>query len=202
MNALFIAAGLFFPTVTFGAEGTPWTDRGYRGEFIRSGSAFARKVGAEQTVEPEDIQRQLTEQPCLFLGTLKNSGIAIGMEAAPVLQAAGPETQMLDAAEGVRHYVYALGSEQFPAHFIISVWRGRVGALQISGFEPLPGMVFNGIALGAPAEQLRARFGEPFAVTDAGLPDTELWSYQPWTFSFEVSLGKVVSIRMDDPAFL
>jgi len=201
MKVLFIAAGLFFPAVVLGAEATPWTDLGYRGEFIRSGGAFACKVGVEQNVKPADIKSQLTEQPCLFLGSIKNSGIAIGMEAAPVLQAAGPETQMLDAAEGVRHYVYALGSEQFPAHFIISVWKDRIGALQVSGSEPLPGMIFNGIELGARVEQLRARFGEPFTVTDAGVPDTELWSYQPWTFSFEVSLGKVVSIRMDDPAF-
>jgi hypothetical protein len=201
MKFIFIAASLLASNTAFSTENTPWTDLGYRGEFVRSGGGFACKVGVEQNVRPEDVKR-LSDQPCLFFGTLPKAAIAaIGMEAGPVLQAAGPASEMIPAAEGVAHHVYYLGSEQWPAVFIISVWKDRIGALQASGAAPLPGKIFNGIELGMPVEEVRKRFGEPFSVTNTGLPDTELWSYQPWTFSFEVSLGRVVSIRMDDPAF-
>src|SRR5258705_4082101 len=33
------------------------------------------------------------------------------------------------------------------------------------------------------------------------LPNTDVWSYQPWTFSLEMSGGRVTSIRVADPQF-
>ncbi|MET4231366.1 hypothetical protein ABIA85_004647 [Bradyrhizobium sp. LA6.10] len=44
-----------------------------------------------------------------------------------------------------------------------------------------------------------AQFGGPFHVGPSGLEKTELWTYEPWPFSFEVRQDRVTSIRISDP---
>jgi hypothetical protein len=44
-----------------------------------------------------------------------------------------------------------------------------------------------------------AQFGGPFHVGPSGLEKTELWTYHPWPFSFEVQADRVTSIRISDP---
>ncbi|WP_247505577.1 hypothetical protein [Bradyrhizobium sp. 1] len=75
----------------------------------------------------------------------------------------------------------------------------RVIALQISGPAPAPGYSFNQLNLGHSTERLLARFGSLVHVGPSGLEKTELWTYAPWPFSFEVREDRVTSIRINDP---
>jgi hypothetical protein len=59
----------------------------------------------------------------------------------------------------------------------------------------------NGIALGATAESVIKQLGKPMRVGPSSLPNTDVWSYQPWTFSIEMSGGRVTSMRVADPQF-
>jgi hypothetical protein len=72
-------------------------------------------------------------------------------------------------------------------------------ALQVSGPAPAPGYSFNHINLGDSTEKLMAQFGGPFHVGPSGLEKTELWTYHPLLFSFEVQADRVTSIRISDP---
>ena len=71
-------------------------------------------------------------------------------------------------------------------------------ALQVSGPAPAPGYSFNHINLGDSTEKLMAQSGGPFHVGPSGLEKTELWTYHPWPFSFEVRADRVTSIRISD----
>jgi hypothetical protein len=48
-------------------------------------------------------------------------------------------------------------------------------------------------------DTLLKHFGPVSDTRPAGLKDTELWSYSPWPFSFEIMDGHVTSIRITDP---
>ncbi|WP_249129196.1 MULTISPECIES: hypothetical protein [Bradyrhizobium] len=74
-----------------------------------------------------------------------------------------------------------------------------VFALQISGPAPVAAYGFNQINLGDSTEKLLAQLGSPFHVGQSGLEKTELWTYGPWPFSFEVGEDRVTSIRISDP---
>lgn len=77
----------------------------------------------------------------------------------------------------------------------------RIAALQISGpadSTDLDNISFAGIHLGSSAEQVRKRFGEPLRLLEGSTPGGEMWSYLPWTFSFEIANGKVTSIRISN----
>jgi hypothetical protein len=58
---------------------------------------------------------------------------------------------------------------------------------------------FNHINLGDSSETLTRYFGAAFQVTKSDLPDTDVWHYRAWPFSFEVNAGRVTSIRIVDP---
>jgi hypothetical protein len=75
----------------------------------------------------------------------------------------------------------------------------RVVALQISGEAPAPGYSFNQVNLGDGIDKLMGQFASPHHVGPSGLDKTELWSYGPWPFSFEVRGDRVTSIRISDP---
>jgi hypothetical protein len=42
-------------------------------------------------------------------------------------------------------------------------------------------------------------FGQPNHIEPSGEKGTELWTYNPWPFSFEVRDGHVSSIRIREP---
>ncbi|WP_247460715.1 hypothetical protein [Bradyrhizobium sp. 62] len=68
-----------------------------------------------------------------------------------------------------------------------------------AGRHPPSGYSFNHINLGDSTEKLMAQFGGPFHVGPSGLEKTDLWTYHPWPFSFEVQADRVTSIRINDP---
>ncbi len=59
---------------------------------------------------------------------------------------------------------------------------------------------FNHTNLGDSTETLTRYFGAASQVTKSDLPETDVWHYGPWPFSFEVKAGRVTSIRIVDPA--
>lgn len=71
--------------------------------------------------------------------------------------------------------------------------------MRLGDMAPVAAYGFNQINLGDSTEKLSAQFGSPFHVGPSGLEKTDLWTYGPWPFSFEVRDERVTSIRISDP---
>jgi hypothetical protein len=77
----------------------------------------------------------------------------------------------------------------------------RVHALCAARTRPAAakGYTYNHIDLGVPADTLVHFFGQPTRFEPSEEKGTELWTYNPWPFSFEVRDGHVSSIRIREP---
>jgi len=163
-----------------------------RGQWLREGQTFVCKVEAGKRVGAPDVD--LLSFACQRMGAL-----GVGISEASLKAALGEPHRELPPANNATNYVYFLGkADQFP-YLAATVKANRVIALQISGPAPAPGYSFNQINLGDSTEKLMAQFGGPFHVGPSGLETTELWTYHPWPFSFEVREDRVTSIRISDP---
>ncbi len=173
-------------------------DYGYRGDYIIGGSGFACRVTADQKPQSENINAQ----NCLYLGT-KQRPLPLWVDAKPLLDSLRKPLDIIPEPSGAINYVFEIGPGDPIPYIVVTVTEGRVTSLQVSGTGVDPGFPwasYQGVALGASTDDLKARFGEPFQTGPAGLPDTIYWDYRPWTFSFEIKAERVTSIRIsEDP---
>ncbi|EJN07339.1 hypothetical protein PMI42_07877 [Bradyrhizobium sp. YR681] len=163
-----------------------------RGQWLRAGPGFACKVETGKRGTPPDPD--VLSFACLRMGAL-----GVGISEGSLKAVLGEPHRKLPPAHDATNYVYFLGkADQFP-YLAATVKANRVIALQISGPTPVAGYSFNQINLGDGTERLLAQLGSPFNVGPSGLEKTELWTYGPWPFSFEVRENRVTSIRINDP---
>lgn len=167
----------------------------YRGRYLRSGPGFACQIEAPDKLSPDQI-KALSEHSCMRIGPL-----VVGMEAAALKASLGQPTRQVDGPKGTTVWAYFFGKTNDDPYLLASIWRDRLVAIQVTGRLPADKYGFNGITLGATAESLTKQFGKPMAVGSSSQPNTDVWSYQPWTFSFELSGDRVTSIRVADPQF-
>jgi len=88
-----------------------------------------------------------------------------------------------------------------PPYLVATVQKDRIVALQVSGSATTKDFGFNHINLGDDTKTLIRYFGAASRVGPSGEAGTDLWSYQPWPFSFEVKAAHVTSIRIVDPTY-
>ena len=112
----------------------------------------------------------------------------------------GPATRIIPRSTGETDYIFIIGPDDYIA---VTAVRGEIVALQVTGPSPLPNWTFSGVGLGMSAGALRARLGDPHDLS-AIAPEGDglwkdgavLWTYSPWTFSFEVARDRVISIHV------
>jgi hypothetical protein len=163
-----------------------------RGQWLRAGPAFACKVEAGKRVTAPDPE--ILSYACQRMGAL-----GVGISEASLKAVLGEPHRKLPPSRGATSYVYFLGNANQYPYLAATLTANRVVALQISGEAPAPGYSFNQVNLGDGIDKLMGQFGSPHHVGLSGLDKTELWSYGPWPFSFEVRGDHVTSIRISDP---
>jgi hypothetical protein len=167
-----------------------------RGEWHRVGPGFACQVVSKQRLAPEAIKPETLARACQHMGSLAIGGDASALKA---IATAPHDTQ--PQAKGATAQVYFLdGPGRYP-YLVATVLRDRIVALQVTGTAGSKGFSFNHVDLGASAETLTQYFGPAGNIRPSGIPDTYLWTYSPWPFSFEVKDGQVTSIRIVDPTY-
>ena len=166
-----------------------------RGYYKRSGPGFACVIGPSEKLSPEQI-KALSEHACMRIGPL-----VVGMDAAALTSALGEPARQIQGPNGTMVWAYFFGKTNDDPYLLASIWKDRLVAIQVTGRLPADKYVFNGITLGATAESVTKQVGKPMRVGPSSLPNTDVWSYQPWTFSIEMSGGRVTSMRVADPPF-
>ncbi|MET4746741.1 hypothetical protein [Bradyrhizobium sp. RT11b] len=175
-----------------GQGAPPRPDPELRGQWLRVGQTFACKVEAGKRVAAPDPD--MLSFACQRMGAL-----GAGISEASLKAALGEPHRKLPQPNNTTAYVYFLGKTgEFP-YLAAIVKANRTVALQISGEAPVAAYSFNRVNLGDSTDKLMAQFGGPFHVGPSGLEKTELWTYEPWPFSFEVRQDRVTSIRISDP---
>jgi hypothetical protein len=160
-----------------------------RGEWLRAGQSFACRVATNKGApDPE-----LLSFACQRMGAL-----GVGISEASLKTVLGEPHRKIPPANNGTTYVYFLDKPDHYPYLAATVNANRVVALQISGEAPAAAYSFNQINLGDGTDKLLAQFGSPFHVGPSGLDKTELWTYGPWPFSFEVRNDRVTSIRIND----
>lgn len=161
-------------------------DTVYRGEFVRRGDEFLCGV---ENVKPEDMKR-LSGRWCLHMG-----GLAIG-DKASAASFLGKPAQIIPGEKGAKNRVFFLERPNTKPYLVVTVTAGRIVALQVTGDAPIGTWSFNYVGLGAPAKDLIGILGEPMSKEPR--EGYEYWSYYPHPFSFEITDGRVTSIRIND----
>jgi hypothetical protein len=108
---------------------------------------------------------------------------------------------MLPQPKGATALVYLLNGPGRHPYLVATIIGDRIIALQLTGSATSKGFSFNHVDIGASTETLIQYFGRPKSLQPSSERDTDLWSYGPWPFSFEVTDGHVTSIRIFDPAY-
>lgn len=164
--------------------GAPAGDRVME-QYYRNGAGFAC---VSASADPKS-------QPCNHIGALHT-----GRPAATLDRQLGSPAKVLVRVDGGEDRLYPFGAKGYIA---ATVAKGTIVALQATGPGPLPDWTFSGIGLGTSAADLSKRFGSP--MKSERIPPSgnrlwrngaEQWSYAPWSFSFEIADGKVISIRV------
>jgi len=167
-----------------------------RGEWRRVGDSFACTVGAPRPLAPGEVTPEAMLLACLHMGPF-----VIGGAAARTLEATlGPPHRTLPQPKETKALVWFLGEPGHYPYFIATVRNDKIAALQVTGTAHPKAYSFNHVNLGDSTETLAKYFGPAFQVGKSDLPDTDVWHYGPWPFSFEVKAGQVTSIRIADPA--
>jgi hypothetical protein len=193
--AVFLA-GLGFGTAHSQAPGGEPADKAteLRGEWRRAGAGFACKVAVAGKLAPEQIKPEILSRACLHMGPF-----VVGDDAS-ALTALGAPHRTLPQPKGATALVYFLEKAgQYP-YLVATVSKQKIVALQVSGPAAAKGYSFNHVELGAGTDALQQYFGPPGHLGPSGEKDTDLWTYNPWPFSFEVRDGHVTSIRITDPS--
>jgi hypothetical protein len=165
-----------------------------RGEWRRVGATFVCKADAPKgppssAVTPEDMLKA-----CMRMGPF-----VIGGDAR-TLAALGTPHRAVPQAKGAKALAWFLGEPNRQPYFVATVLNERIVVLQMTGPATAKAYSFNNVNLGDSTQTLTQRFGVPFRVVKSELPGTDMWSYPPWPFSFEVKAGRVTSVRIVDPA--
>lgn len=163
-----------------------------RGEWRRVGSSFACKVDAPQGTPSSAVTPEAMLKACQRLGPFVISGDARSLAVL------GAPHRTVPQAKGAKALAWFLGEPNQQPYFVATVLNERIVALQMTG--PAKAYGFNHVNLGDSTQTLTQYFGAPFRVAKSELPDTDEWKYPPWPFSFEVKGGRVMSIRIIDPA--
>lgn len=182
------------------ADGTPGAPvvSYQRGEWIRAGAGFACRVPSTQRIPPEAIRPEEMTRACLHMGPF-----VIGDEAQTLKSLLGTPHRTHPLPKGATAWVYFVdGPGRYP-YLVATVLQDRIVALQITGPAPATSkdFSFNHIDLGAGIDTLLKIFGPVKHTQPSTEKDTDVWSYPPWPFSFEVKDSHVTSIRITDPAF-
>jgi hypothetical protein len=165
-----------------------------RGEWRRAGAGFACVVKAPEKLQPGPALPVVLARACSFLGPL-----ALGDDAQAVTKALGAPHRSLAQPNEATASVYFLEQAGNYPYFVATVSKNRIVALQVTGPVAAKGFSFNHVDLGATTDTLRQYFGQPNHLEPSGEKDTDLWTYNPWPFSFEVKGGRVTSIRIAEP---
>ncbi len=200
-----IAAALLFAVISTGAFAQddmfipkpPPADVGVRGEFVRS-SANSFTCNIEKSLVKHQGELPSIDQPCLYLGPDAEHSFAIGGEALPLLQRLGKPAQTESDINGNTSFIFPMAPGQDPPFMLVMVSHERIAALQISGHggPELDFLKFNRIKLGDNSSIIKENLGDPFKVQPGKETGTEMWSYLPWSFQFEITDAKVTSIRI------
>jgi hypothetical protein len=197
---LFASLGLSEPSYSQAPVGTPGNtiDKGVeasdlRGEWQRVGPSFACKVAVPGKLPPELVKPEILARACLHMGPF-----GIG-DDAKALEALGAPHRTLPQPNGAAASIYFLErAGQYP-YLVATVSKSRIVALQVTGPAAAKGFTFNHVDLGATTAELMQYFGSPDHLQPSSEKDTDLWTYGPWPFSFEVKGGHVTSIRIAEP---
>ena len=185
------------PSALCAQAGDPPAGAGLEAEWVRQGNYFSCRTKPRPKPSPdemklsrEEIVRQI-ERACLRLGPF-----AVGDEAKLIEPILGKPARTLARPNDATALVFFLGQPGELPYLVVTVKQDRIVVLQVSGSAGAERFSFNQIGLGTTSEAVIERFGRPLQSGPSGLKDTEFWSYNPWTFSFEVSGGRVTSIRI------
>jgi hypothetical protein len=178
------------------AAGTNATVTGLRGEWNRAGASFACRVTTQGKLPLEAIKPDVLTKACLHMGPL-----GIGEAAGSVKSALGEPHRTLQQAKDATAWIYFLDRPEQPPYLVATVSKDKIVALQVSGPTTSKDFTFNHIKLGDDTMVLVDYFGAAYKVTPSGEKDTDLWSYSPWPFSFEVRDNRVTSVRITDPEY-
>ena len=178
------------------AAGTDATVTGLRGEWSRTGPSFVCRVTTQGKLPPEAINPDVLTKACLHIGPL-----GIGEAAESVKSALGQPHRKLQRPNDAAAWVYFLEQTEQPPYLVATVRKDKIVALQVSGPMTSKDFTFNHIKLGDDTKALVSYFGAAYKVAPSGEKDTDLWSYSPWPFSFEVKNDRVTSVRITDPEY-
>jgi hypothetical protein len=193
-----VAAGLSFESASSQPAGAAADNAGklrdIHGEWERAGAGFACKVGPTARIAAQAIKPELLTRACLHLGPF-----VVGDDAQVLKTAFGAPPRTLSQPNGAIAWVYFLEKpEQYP-YLVAVISKNRIFALQVTGPSAAKGYTYNHIDLGATTDTLVQYFGQPSHFEPSEEKDTELWTYGPQPFSFEVRGGHVSSIRIHEP---
>jgi hypothetical protein len=168
------------------------------GEWRRNGPTFVCRAAPAGNIPDDKFDPEELGRACLHMGPFR-----VGMPAQAVKSVLGEPHEILPQSGGVTAWLYFLDQREQLPYFVASVRQDRIVALQSTGVAPARSKdySFNHIDLGAGTDMLIKVFGPATHTESAGVKDTDLWTYGPWPFSFEVASGHVTSIRITDPAF-
>jgi hypothetical protein len=167
-----------------------------RGEWRRVGESFACKVGAPRPLAPGEVTPEAMLLACMHMGPFQIGAAARTLEAT-----LGPPHRTLPQPKETQAFVWFLGERDHYPYFIGAVRSDKITALQVTGSTAHPKAYgFNHVTLGDSTATLTKFFGPAFRISKSELPETDVWHYGPWPFSFEVKAGQVTSIRIADPS--
>jgi hypothetical protein len=156
--------------------------------YVRSGHGFPCEYTEAYA------QQALHRDVCLQMGTLY-----VGMPRADVEALLGKPVTSVPVGERTA-YAYSLqtdGTGLMTSYVVMTYGDdGRAIAVQLTGLPLKGNWRFCGLTLGSSEAALTARMGEAFSTSKSDDPGAVQWSYQPWTFSFEVKAGVISSIRL------
>ncbi len=161
----------------------------------RAGAGFACVAAAPKGAPPGAVDPDKLALQCMHMGPF-----AIGGEARTLASVLGPPHRTVPQAKGSDAMVWFLEQRDHYPYFVATVRNDRIATLQVTGPDPAKGYSFNHVNLGDSTATLTQYFGPAFRLSKSDLPETDVWHYGPWPFSFEVKAGRVTSIRIVDPA--
>ncbi|CCE09755.1 conserved exported hypothetical protein [Bradyrhizobium sp. STM 3843] len=175
------------------AQGLPADLKDLRGEWHRAGAGFGCKVVPPRKLSQEELIAVMA-RACLRLGPL-----VIGDAADSATSVLGPPHRTLEQPQDQVAWIYFIGQREHYPYFVVTIAADKIVALQVTGETAAPGYDFSHVALGATTDDLVGVFGQPSHFEPSELKDTELWTYPPHPFSFELKGGRVISIRIRQP---
>jgi hypothetical protein len=166
------------------------------GEWRRAGAGFACTVTSKGRLPPEAVNPDVLAKACLHMGPFMIGGAA---QSVTSLLGAAPRT--MSQPGDATALIYFLDRPGQMPYLVATVQKDQIVALQVSGRSPVKAYGFNHVNLGDDTKTVLKYFGAANKIGPSGEAGTDLWSYGPWPFSFEMRDGYVSSIRIVDPAY-